>query len=144
MNYSKVRKVKSPNRGTQKSAGIDFYTPDCFIARRIIPGESLFIASGIRVKIPEGYMLQVANKSGIAIKGLLVGAEIVDEDYQGELHINVWNVSNVDVYIVPGQKIVQMILIPVSDDEPIEVDDDVLHASKTERGFGGFGSTGLN
>ena len=143
MKYSKVREVRSPNRGTKESAGIDFYIPTGF-DQKVMPGESVLIPSGIKVDIPNGTMLQVCNKSGIASnKGLLVGACIVDSDYQGEIHINVWNVSNKVAILQAGTKIVQMILMPILLPEVEEVALEDLFTNETERGTGGFGSTGI-
>tara|TARA_R110002167_G_scaffold350813_1_gene563173 strand:+ start:500 stop:931 length:432 start_codon:yes stop_codon:yes gene_type:complete len=143
MKYSKVREVRSPNRGTKDSAGIDFYIPTGF-DQKVMPGESALIPSGIKVDIPNGTMLQVCNKSGIAAKhGLLVGACIIDSDYQGEMHINVWNVSNKVVTLQAGTKIVQMILMPILLSEVEEVALEDLFTNETERGIGGFGSTGI-
>ena len=143
MKYSKVREVRSPNRGTSDSAGIDFYIPTGY-DQKIMPGESILIPSGIKVDIPNGTMLQVCNKSGIASKkGLLVGAEIVDSDYQREMHMNLWNVSNKAVVLSAGTKLVQMILIPILLPTLEEVNEDELFTDETERGTGGFGSTGI-
>ena len=143
MRYSKIREVRSPNRGTSNSAGIDFYIPTGF-DQKILPGESIMIPSGIKVDIPNGTMLQVCNKSGIASKkGLLVGACIVDSDYQGEMHMNLWNVSNKAVVLSAGTKLVQMILIPILLPTLEEVNEDELFIDETERGTGGFGSTGI-
>jgi|TARA_R110002050_G_scaffold14092_4_gene44751 dUTP pyrophosphatase len=143
MRYSKIREVRSPNRGTSNSAGIDFYIPTGF-DQKILPGESIMIPSGIKVDIPNGTMLQVCNKSGIASKkGLLVGACIVDSDYQGEMHLNLWNVSNKAVTLASGTKLVQMILVPILLPELEEVLEGDLFVGETERGTGGFGSTGV-
>ena len=143
MKYSKVREVRSPNRGTLESAGIDFYIPTGF-SQKVMPGESVMIPSGIKIDMPKGTMLQVCNKSGIASKkGLLVGAEIVDSDYQGEMHLNLWNVSNKVVVLNAGTKLAQMILIPILLPVLQEVEEEDLFTTETERGTGGFGSTGV-
>lgn len=144
MKYSKVREVKTPNRGTSDSAGIDFYIPvgeDVFIK----PQDKALIPSGIKIDIPNGTMFQVMNKSGVAVKkGLIVGACVVDSDYQGEIMFNVWNVSNNAVALQSGTKIVQMVLVPILFPTLEEVSIDELFVSDSERGSGGFGSTGLN
>jgi len=142
MKYSKIREVKSPNRGTEQSAGLDFFVPVGF-DQKLLPGESAFIPSGIRMDVPDGTMLQVCNKSGRAKDGFIVGAQIVDSDYQGEMHLNVWNVSNKTLHVVSGEKIVQMVLVPILLPELSEVPDSELFRSSTLRGSGGFGSTGL-
>lgn len=85
------------------------------------------------------------NKSGVATKkGIDVGACVIDEDYQGEIHIHLMNVSNKSTALSPGEKIAQCLLMPVVY-EPVELveDEETLWEGKvTERGEGGFGSTG--
>jgi len=117
--FCKIRKVKSPNRGTSKAAGIDFYVPEDLpsetinekakitgcVPKMIVdgstglvmsifldPGQSIMIPSGLKVRVPEGHALVFKNKSGIGCKKQLdVLACVIDEDYQGEVHINVVN-----------------------------------------------------
>lgn len=162
MRYSKVRDVKSPERGTAKSAGIDFFIPNDFIETTLYPNDDLLIPSGIKAEIPEGYMLMAADKSGIATsKGalinagkqpkstslnasLIVGAKIVDEDYQGEIGLHIINVGGKPVILSPGMKIVQFILVPVFYDTLEEVPINELYAEVSERGNGGWGSTNNN
>lgn len=146
MKIAKIRDVKTPTRGTQGSAGIDFYVPNDYpnSLRRVAPGERYFIPSGIKANVPEGYALIAMNKSGVALKkGLMVGACVVDSDYQGEIHLHLVNTSTSDVTIEPGEKLTQFLLIPV-DHCPVEVvDESNLFMNETERGSGGFGSTGV-
>ena len=142
MKVQKLRNVKTPNRGTSVSAGIDFYVPEDFETTTLKPGESVLIPSGIKVQIPRGYALIAFNKSGVSVKqGMSVGACVVDEDYEGEVHLHMINTSDKDQTIVTGQKLVQFVLIPVSYFDVEEVDD--IPQRDTERGAGGFGSTGL-
>ena len=144
MNISKIREVKTPNRGTSKSAGIDFFVPNDFEKITLQPGESSCIPSGIKADVPEGFALIVFNKSGVALKrNLSVGACVIDEDYQGEIHLHVYNFGTKLETISPGEKLVQMILIPVFYDSVNEVELDSLFVKETARGTGGFGSTGL-
>ncbi len=142
MKIQKLREVKTPSRGTSASAGIDFYIPQDFPTKDLGPGESVLIPSGIRVEVPRGYALVAFNKSGVATKqGLQVGACVVDEDYEGEVHLHMVNVSNKRQTIESGQKLVQFVLLPINYSQ-IEVVDEIKSRS-TERGAGGFGSTGL-
>jgi dUTP pyrophosphatase len=142
MKISKVRNVKTPTRGTDRSAGIDFYVPedqDCLL----LAGESCLIPSGIKANVPKGYALIAFNKSGVAVKkNLHVGACVVDEDYQGEIHINLTNVGTNPVTMQSGEKIVQFVLLPVFYDDVEEVSVESLYENETARGSGGFGSTG--
>ena len=142
MKIQKLRDVKTPNRGTTVSAGIDFYVPEDFETTTLAPGESVLIPSGIKVQVPRGYALIAFNKSGVSVKqGLSVGACVVDEDYEGEVHLHMINTSSKEQVIATGQKLVQFVLIPVSYFD-VEVVDEI-QSRNTERGTGGFGSTGL-
>jgi dUTP pyrophosphatase len=147
MKFYKLRDVKSPSRGTPQSAGIDLYIPNDFGYRTLAPGESVLIPAGIKANVPEGYAFISFNKSGIATKKhLAVGACVIDEDYQGEIHIHVYNYSNNDsITINPGEKIIQCVLLPVNyaDVEIVESEEDLWDGKETERGQGGFGSTGI-
>lgn len=143
LKFSKTRAVKSPNRGTSKSAGIDFFVPSDFTTVWLKPGESTLIPSGIKVEVPTGHALIAFNKSGIATKrGLQVGASVVDEDYQGEVHIHLVNIGKQTSVIEANDKIIQFILIPVLYADVVE--DNNIHQTESERGAGGFGSTGEN
>jgi dUTP pyrophosphatase len=158
MKFTKVRNVKSPVRGTSKSAGIDFFVPtDLPFAIRVQPHSDFLIPSGIKMNIPEGFMLMAADKSGVvtsttSIKRvgmvpkegafdsvIIIGAKIVDEDYQGEIGIHVINCSDTEVIIEPNTKIAQFILVPVSYEELEEVDEKNLFNEVSERGNRGFG-----
>lgn len=142
MKVQKLRNVKTPIRSTSASAGIDFYVPEDFETQVLKPGESVLIPSGIKAQVPRGYALIAFNKSGVATKqGLQVGACIIDEDYEGEIHLHMVNISNKEQTVATGQKLVQFVLIPVCYFDIEEVDE--IQNRNTERGAGGFGSTGL-
>ena len=153
MKVAKVRDVKTPERGTEKSAGIDFFVPNDFIERVLPPQRDTLIPSGIKAQVPEGFMLMAAEKSGVVTSKqaalgagrpvkpgayttiITLGAKIVDEDYQGEIHIHLVNVGNEYVTIKPGTKIAQFILVPV-DYQGIEVVPEAeLFPETTERGI---------
>lgn len=160
MRFAKVRDVKTPTRGTAGSAGIDFYVPN-FKKSFVVPaGQDILIPSGIKADIPKGYMLMAADKSGVvttlyaqigaglqpkstaSTEPLIIGAKIIDEDYQGEIHIHLINVGKSTLIIKPGTKIAQFILIPVLYDSLEEVPENELFGEKSERAEGAFGSTG--
>lgn len=142
MRISKIKDVKTPERGTAKSAGIDFFVPNDFQETVLESNKHIRIGSGVRADVPPGYMLCAFNKSGVALAGLSVGACVVDEDYQGEISLHLFNETDGDITIKPGQKLVQFILIPIFYDKIEVVEDSEMHTEKTERGCGGFGSTG--
>ena len=168
----KVRDVKSPVRGTNEAAGIDFFVPEfneAFVKdlveknkelslpvpsmiqdngmfMTIFPNGRVLIPSGIKTWMTPGTALIAANKSGVATKkGLIFGAQVVDSDYAGEVHISVINTSNVPVTIKTGEKLIQFIHTPVLLTSPEEVDEYTFNAlhDKSQRGDGGFGSTGV-
>ena len=118
---------------------------------RLEAGADIKIPSMVRALIPENECLRMSNKSGVALnQKLIVGAEIIDSSYEGEMNLHVFNASNSSVEIEFGQKLVQGIPIVV-DVDPIEVvDNRVISVAEFysnhehTRGEGGFGSTGLN
>lgn len=145
LKFSKIGDVKSPERGTSKSAGYDFFIPADFKSVTLKPGESVKIPSRIHVNLPEGYYLTAANKSGVSSKrSLIFGAQIIDEDYQGELHIDIHNIGTEEQTLNPGDKIIQFILRQIEYMDLEEVVFEKLYEGKeeSERGAGGFGSTG--
>jgi dUTP pyrophosphatase len=145
MKFLKIRDVKSPNRGTSKSAGIDFFIPNDFEEVVLSPGQSILIPSGLKVNIPENLAFIAFNKSGVATKKhLIVGACVIDEDYQGEVHLHLINTGDEPIAVSPGEKILQCLLMPVVYEpvEIVETEEALWEGKVTERGSGGFGSTG--
>lgn len=158
MKISKIREVKTPTRGTECSAGLDFYVPNGFTAR-LTPGTDILVPSGIRAEVPHGYALIAMNRSSVATstdamrhagltpkanipKGtLVVGACVVDEDYQGEIYIHLINVGRSIEVIYPGMKVVQFVLTPINYEGVEEVSDNELYNAESDRSDGGFGST---
>ncbi len=148
--------AKLPLRAHSTDAGMDlFYCPDdmknqgipCAVLQdgtyTLSPGGTCLVPTGIKVEIPAGHMLEIKNKSGIALKQqLLVGACVVDPGYDGEVYVNLHNTSAETRSIAPGQKVAQAVLIPIVTCGVEEVEKDVLN-QKSDRQSGGFGSTGL-
>lgn len=147
LKYSKVRCVKDPVRANANDAGIDVFVPDAWNNGEeyvLYPQERVLIPSGLHFNIPEGHALFVHNKSGVASKlGLDRLAEVIDEGYMGEVHVNIVNTGTEAVKLKGGMKIVQLVLLPVNYAKPVEVPMTSLYADKqSDRGDGGFGSTG--
>lgn len=144
MQFIKVRDVKSPARGTDESAGLDFFVPEDVQPTMLYPGQSTNIPSGIKMILPIGKAGIFFNKSGVGVKGILVGACVVDSDYRGEVHLNVVNTTEDLIYrIEPGKKLVQMVVLDVDLSMPREITQTEFDLqSITQRGTGGFGSTG--
>lgn len=147
LRFSKVREVKTPTRGTPGSAGIDFFVPSDFnkgYTTKVPPGAACNIPSGIKANVPDGYALVAFNKSGVALKkNLMIGACVVDSDYQGEIHLHVINAGVHDASINSGEKLVQFLLLPVNHCGLEELPESELFDEQTERGSGAFGSTGV-
>jgi len=138
LKYKKLSEnAKDPVRGTSGSSGLDVFSPiDCVVPAR---GDCL-IPLDLSFDIPFGWDLSVYNKSGIATKKkLFKGAELIDSDYTGNCHIHFYNHSDTDVEIHKGDKISQLVMREVWMGELEEVSEIV---KDTERGIGGFGSTG--
>jgi dUTP pyrophosphatase len=126
-----------------------FYCPngekklyDCTKDFFIPPKESRLLPTGIKVEVPYGYMLEIKNKSGVASKKqLVVGACVVDCGYDGEVYVNLHNIGLETQSFKSGDKIAQAVLVSISHCGVEEVLEDNLN-QRTERGSGGFGSTG--
>jgi len=129
-----------PTYGTEFSAGADLYA--CIKEKVIInPGETVMIHTGIAVEIPIGYAGLVYARSGLASKKGLAPANkvgVVDADYRGELMVALHNHSLKPAEIEKGERIAQMVLTPFLAAEFLEA----TELSDTQRGSGGFGSTG--
>jgi dUTP pyrophosphatase len=109
----------------------------------IEPGQRCAVATGWAMQIPEGYEAQVRPRSGLAIKHgitMINAPGTIDADYRGEVKVLVVNHGDVPFTVEPGLRIAQLVVAPVVQVEVLEVD--VLDDS--ERGDGGFGSTGTS
>jgi len=142
----RIRDVKLPER-VGRNAGFDFFVPEDQKGIVLKPGKSCNIPSGIKVRLEPNRALIAFNKSGIASKyGLQVGACVVDENYTGEIHLNMQNCSKANYYIDPGRKIVQFLYIRVGYADVVEcfTEKEMYEGFDIqERGDQGFGSTGL-
>lgn len=129
-----------PTQGSKCAAGYDLYAAiDTPIT--IKSGETVKIGTGLAFELPEGFFAGIFARSGLATKQGLRPANcvgVVDCDYRGEVIVAIHNDSNRDTVIAPGDRIAQMILLPYQSMEFIEVSD----LSETDRGDGGFGSSG--
>jgi len=137
-----VRDVKMPQYSSEGAAALDFYVPNDigWESKVLRQGEVINIPSGICIQLPQQSALMVFNKSSRGVVGIIKGAELIDEDYRGEIHLNVMNVSREEVTIRKGEKLVQMVCVPYFKLKLYESNE----LEPSERGSGGFGSTGLN
>ena len=129
-----------PKQATAGSAGYDLCA--CIDAPQTIePGERCVFPSGLAAEIPAGTAGFVFTRSGLGIKkGIHVtnGVGVIDSDYRGEIQIGLHNRSAEPYTVQPGERIAQMIIMPYF----APVIEEVTSLTETDRGAGGFGSTG--
>lgn len=141
----KVKKLNEhavlPHRATVDAAGADLCA--CLTQPvTIAPNQTVKIGTGIAIEVPCGYAAFVYGRSGLGVKHNITPANcvgVVDADYRGEIIVGLKNSSNVDFVVNPGDRIAQMVIAPVA----MSTFEEVKQLSDTDRGSGGFGSTGL-
>jgi dUTP pyrophosphatase len=143
MKINIVNKSKNPLPGysTDHSAGMDLRA-DLAEAISLKPLERILIPTGLYIELPVGFEAQVRPRSGLALKkglSVLNTPGTIDADYRGEIGVILINLSNEEVTIENGERICQMVIAKHEQAELIQVE--VLN--ETERGAGGFGSTGV-
>lgn len=139
----KVKKLNEeaiiPNFAHKGDAGMDLYS----IEKVLIPsGESRLIKTGISIQLPSMTEAQVRPRSGMALKHsitVLNTPGTIDEGYRGEIGVILINHSKEDFLVTKHMKIAQMVVKPIYDIDIVEVD----NLNETDRGEGGFGSTGF-
>ena len=134
------KEVITPKYKTDGSSGVDL---SAFLDKEVVikPNSSELIPTGLQVAIPEELEIQIRPRSGLAAKeriGVLNSPGTIDSDYRGELKIILFNHGKEDFIINNGDRIAQMVLVPILKMEFEEVDS----LPNTVRGQGGFGSTG--
>ena len=141
----KIKKLREnaiiPTRGSKMAAGYDLYA--CLDTESIMirPHETEKIGTGISIQPPEGYFGAIAARSGLATRFGLRPANclgICDEDYTGEYVIALHNDTDVPQVVTTGDRIAQLVFLPYINVDFRETDE----LDKTDRGDGGFGSTG--
>ncbi len=133
-------RAKIPTYGSPYSAGCDLYAL-LDGAVTFSPNETKFIKTGLSIEIPVGYAGLIYARSGLACKKGLAPANkvgVIDADYRGEIMVALHNHSNQEITIEPFERIAQLVITPYLKAEFTEA----TELSDTERGSGGFGSTG--
>jgi|TARA_R110000824_G_scaffold233821_1_gene422160 dUTP pyrophosphatase len=142
--------TQRPSRANPSDAGLDvFYCPvdPKVTIASIKPGENQLLSTGLSFGIPHGYMLQVCNRSSIGAKrSLVVGAHIIDSGYAGEIFVDLHNIGNEEQFISTGDKIAQLVLVPVIHFKAKEIDQESgdlyeYPITISDRGTGTLGST---
>lgn len=130
-----------PQYATPGSAGVDLRA--CVDDRiELKPGDTHLVPSGIAIHLEDpGYAAIVLPRSGLGHKhGIVLGnlVGLIDSDYQGQVFVSVWNRGQATFTIEPGERIAQLVVVPV-----VQVEFEVVEAfTASERGAGGFGSSG--
>jgi dUTP pyrophosphatase len=128
--------ARLPQRGSALAAGADLHCLEGFV---LSPGERRSIPTGIAVEIPPGYYGRIAPRSGLAVRhGIDTLAGVIDADYRGEIQVLLINHGDHPVEFAAGERIAQLII-----ERALAVDYQwAERLGETERGAGGFGSTG--
>lgn len=124
-----------PERAHETDAGLDIRSPKKAV---VFGHDSTVIDSGVHIEIPKGYVGFLKSKSGLNIKHGITTEGVIDSGYTGSIRVKIYNNSPDAYYIDKGDKITQLVLLPILTPE-IEV---VESLDDTERGENGFGSTG--
>lgn len=144
MTTLKIKKMREnailPQRATPGSAGLDLCA--CIDAPLLLPARGhAVVPTGIAIELPEGTAGFVFARSGLGIKhgiALANGVGVIDSDYRGEICVGLCNVSDKPYTVEPFERVAQMVIAPVI----VPTVTEVSELSDTERGEGGFGSTG--
>jgi dUTP pyrophosphatase len=129
-----------PSYASVGAAGADLCSAEAG-AVEIAPGQRVALATGLVIEIPDGFEVQVRPRSGLAARhGLTVvnAPGTIDSDYRGEVKVLLVNLGEESVTVDRGDRIAQMVVAPVTRVEFVESE----HVNDTDRGAGGFGSTG--
>ncbi|XP_077419168.1 deoxyuridine 5'-triphosphate nucleotidohydrolase, mitochondrial isoform X2 [Vanacampus margaritifer] len=128
----------TPTRGSTKAAGYDLYSAYDY---SIGPMDKAIVKTDIQIAVPHGCYGRVAPRSGLAVKHFIdVGAGVVDEDYRGNVGVVLFNFSKQTFEVKKGDRVAQLVCERIAYPELVEQET----LEDTERGAGGFGSTGSN
>lgn len=129
--------AKCPIRATPRSAGFDVYSP---INYNILPHETAKIPLYIAIKPPLGMYVRITSRSGLAVANkVFTCADVVDPDYVGGIHICLFNASNVEYHVYQNDRIGSIVFEKYG----VPYGRQVRTLGSTDRGTGGFGSTGI-
>ena len=135
----RIKDVPLPAYKSRGAAGMDICSAEDTVVKA---GKFVSVSTGIAVEIPEGYEIEIRPRSGLSANhgiGILNSPGTIDSDYRGEIKVILFNFSDRDFHIKKGDRIAQMVVKGVVRAELIEV----KALSETDRGEGGFGSTGI-
>ena len=127
--------AKMPTRAHKTDAGYDLYARET----QIVPArESAKFDTGVHIEIPTGYVGMLKSKSGLNVNHGITSEGVIDAGYTGSIVAKLYNNSGYDYTVNAGDKITQLVIMPILTPELLEV----AELGDTDRGNGGFGSTG--
>lgn len=132
--------AKMPQRAHDTDAGLDICSP----VTLIVPAKgSAVVDTGVHIEIPRGYAGFLKSKSGLNVKHGITSEGVIDCGYTGSVCVKLYNNSSYDYKVNAGDKISQLVILPIitPDLEVVETEEE-LYGGETERGAGGFGSSG--
>lgn len=136
LQIKKLKDVKTPTRSYPNDAGMDLYAPEDITLNNT---SQKTMKLGIAIQLPLGHVGLIQGKSGLASKhGLDTIGNVIDAGYTGEIGVTLVNNNYMTIIIKKGQKICQLLVVPVSYPKIVEVNKLI----ETDRGDNGFGSTG--
>lgn len=124
-----------PTRAYMTDAGLDLYSP---ISIAVSGGSSAEIDTGVHIELPTGTVGFLKSKSGLNVKHGITSEGVIDVGYTGSIRVKLYNHTDVGYLVSAGDKISQLVILPILTPE-LELVDEL---DETERGEGGFGSTG--
>ena len=127
--------AKMPTRAHSTDAGLDLYARD----EQIVPAKEYAIFdTGVHIELPEGTAGFLKSKSGLNVKHGIVSEGVIDVGYTGSIVVKLYNHSGYDYRVMAGDKITQLVILPILTPTPYLVDS----LEETDRGDNGFGSSG--
>lgn len=138
--YKESENARLPLRADEGAAGYDLSSCE----ELIIPtGSRMLISTGLRIQLPCWTYGRVAPRSGLSVKGIDIGAGVIDESYRGIVKVLMINNTGSDFRVNIGDRIAQLIITPICCPKVTSVES-ANELDSSERGDGGFGSTGIN
>lgn len=132
-----------PEKAHEADAGFDIRTPVPIVVAAYDPvngpGKAI-INTGIHVEIPVGYVGMLKAKSGLNVNHDIIGEGVIDAGFSGAIRVKLYNLGTEEHHFDRGDKIIQLVIMPISDIGELTIVDEL---KETERGENGFGSTGV-
>ena len=138
VNIKLTEESQVPKKGTEESAAYDLRSSK---RTMLEPGTITMVDLKLKLELPPGYFMKLYSRSGLALKGILTVAGVIDSDYRGPVRALLYNSTQQQFCVEKGQRITQAVILPVLNVQWTK-EDGINH--DTKRGEGGFGSTDVN